>query len=54
MESTIARLNIERYKDLLKKETDESKRQRIVHLLAEEETKLLGEHDPKITIKKSA
>jgi hypothetical protein len=34
------RLNIEHYRRLLKTETDESKRQTIAKLLAEEETKL--------------
>lgn len=53
MDRTIARLNIERYKELLKRETDEPKRQRIMLLLAEEEANLRGDHDPK-TQKKSA
>ena len=53
MDSTIARLNIERYKELLKRETDEEKRQRITLLLAEEEAKLLGCHDPN-TLKRLA
>jgi hypothetical protein len=36
----IAELNIERYRELLKSETDASKRQTIAKLLAEEEAKL--------------
>jgi len=38
--STIARLNIEHYRRLLATEIDESKRQTVMHLLAEEEAKL--------------
>lgn len=53
MDRTIAHLNINRYKELLKRETDESKRQRIMLLLADEEAKLLDEHDP-TTLKRSA
>jgi len=37
---TIIELNIKHYRDLLKSETDASKRQTIERLLAEEETKL--------------
>lgn len=53
LDRTIARLNIERYKELLKKETEESKRQTIMRLLAEEETKLLSDPEP-TTRKRSA
>jgi hypothetical protein len=37
---TIVQLNIEHYRRLLETETDESKRQTIAKLLAEEEAKL--------------
>jgi len=37
---TIIELNIKHYRDLLKRETDASKRQNIERLLAEEEAKL--------------
>lgn len=47
MERTIARLNIEHYKHLLERETDEARRQTIIRLLAEEEAKLLGIADSK-------
>lgn len=40
MERTVARLNIEHFRRLLAEETDESKRQRLLRLLAEEEAKL--------------
>ncbi|HTV26895.1 MAG TPA: hypothetical protein VMF32_03860 [Xanthobacteraceae bacterium] len=40
MERTIARLNIEHYKQLLATETDDAKRQTLMRLLAEEEVKL--------------
>jgi hypothetical protein len=40
MDRTIARLNIEHYKRLLERETDDAKRQTIRLLLAEEEAKL--------------
>ena len=40
MDRTIARLNIEHYRRLLGKETDETKRKTIARLLAEEEAKL--------------
>ena len=38
----MAHLNIEHYRRLLAKETDESRRQMILRLLAEEEAKLAG------------
>jgi len=37
---TIVRLNIEHYRKLLARETDETKRQTIMRLLAEEQAKL--------------
>jgi hypothetical protein len=40
MDKTIARLNIEHYRKLIAKETDEMKRQVLERLLAEEEAKL--------------
>jgi hypothetical protein len=44
MDRTIARLNIEHFRRLLARETDESRRQVIMRLMAEEEAKLA---DPK-------
>ena len=48
MERTVARLNIEHYKQLLETEVDDVKRQTLTRLLAEEESKLakLAETDP--------
>jgi hypothetical protein len=40
VDRTVARLNIEHYRRLLAKETDEQRRQTIQRLLAEEEAKL--------------
>ena len=40
MDRTVARLNIEHFRNLLSKETDETKRRTILRLLAEEEAKL--------------
>jgi hypothetical protein len=40
MEKTVARLNIEHYRQLLATEIDEKKRQTLRRLLAEEEAKL--------------
>lgn len=40
MDRTVAHLNIEHYRRLLEKETDESRRQLLMRLLAEEEAKL--------------
>lgn len=40
MERTIARLNVEHYKQLLAAELDDEKRQTLKRLLAEEEAKL--------------
>lgn len=49
MEKTVARLNIEHYRHLLTTETDDTKRQTLIRLLAEEETKLrmLSETEPR-------
>lgn len=46
MDRTVARLNIEHFRRLLAKETDESRRQLLLRLLAEEEAKL-AEPTPK-------
>lgn len=46
MDRTVARLNIEHFRKLLAEETDESKRQSILRLLAEEEAKLASLADP--------
>jgi hypothetical protein len=40
VDKTVARLNIEHYRRLLEKETDERQRQMLLRLLAEEEAKL--------------
>ena len=40
MEKTVARLNIERFRRKLNDEADETTRQTLLHLLAEEEEKL--------------
>lgn len=40
MDRSIARLNIEHYRKLLATETDETRRQTLLRLLAEEEAKL--------------
>lgn len=40
MDRTVARLNVEHYRRLLARETDETRRQTIMRLLAEEEAKL--------------
>ena len=40
MDRSVARLNIEHYKRLLAAETDDARRQTLLRLLAEEETKL--------------
>jgi hypothetical protein len=48
MDKTIARLNIEHFREKLSKELDEPTRQTIIRLLAEEETKLAAlEGQPK-------
>ncbi len=46
MDRAVARLNIEHYRRLLATETDETKRQTIIRLLAEEEAKLAALDDP--------
>ncbi len=46
MDRAVARLNIEHYRRLLTTETDETKRQTIRCLLAEEEAKLAAMDDP--------
>jgi hypothetical protein len=40
MDKTIAQLNINHYRRLLEKETDEQRRQMLLRLLAEEEAKI--------------
>ena len=45
MDRTIAQLNIEHYRKLLAKETDEIKRATLVRLLGEEEAKLKAGDD---------
>ena len=40
MDRSVARLNVEHYRRLLANETDESRRQTLTRLLAEEEAKL--------------
>jgi hypothetical protein len=40
MDKTVARLNIEHFRKKLASETDETRRQQILRLLAEEEAKL--------------
>lgn len=46
MDRTVARLNIEHYRRLLAKEADETRRQTILRLLAEEEAKLTNTTPP--------
>ena len=46
MDKAIARLNIEHYRKLLANEIDETRRQQIVRLLAEEEAKLAALENP--------
>jgi hypothetical protein len=46
MERTVARLNIEHYRKLLANETDETRRQMLARLLAEEEAKLARLENP--------
>ena len=43
MDKTIARLNIEHFRKLLAAETNETTRQTLLRLLAEEEAKLAGD-----------
>jgi hypothetical protein len=46
MDRTVAHLNIEHYRKLLARETDESKRQTLLRLLEEEEAKLSAPDKP--------
>jgi hypothetical protein len=47
MDKFVAKANIEHYRRLLAKESDEAKRQLLARLLAEEEAKLTGlDHAP--------
>jgi hypothetical protein len=46
MDRTVAHYNIEHYRRLLAKETDESRRQMLLRLLAEDEAKLAGSTPP--------
>jgi hypothetical protein len=47
VDRTVARLNIEHYRRLLATETDESRRQTLQKLLAEEEAKLADPSAPR-------
>ncbi|HET7383787.1 MAG TPA: hypothetical protein VFJ59_14520 [Pseudolabrys sp.] len=49
MDKTVARLNIEHYRRLLVKETDEPRRQMLLRLLAEEEAKIADPRPQKET-----
>ena len=42
MDRTVAHLNIDHYRRLLEKETDEVRRQPLMRLLAEEEAKIVA------------
>lgn len=46
MDKSVAHLNIDHYRRLLEKETDEQRRQMLLRLLAEEEAKL-GDNAPR-------
>jgi hypothetical protein len=46
VDRTVARLNVEHYRKLLARETDESKRQTLLRLLDEEEAKLIVPSGP--------
>ncbi len=46
MDRTVAHLNIEHYKRLLARETDEKRRQTLLRLLAEEEAKVAQPKPP--------
>ena len=46
MDRSVARLNVEHYRRLLATETDESRRQTLMRLLAEEEAKLANPAPP--------
>ena len=47
MDRSVARLNIEHYKRLLERETDEARRRLLLRLLAEEEAKIAKSNLPK-------
>ena len=53
MDRSVARLNIEHYRRLLAKETDESRRRAILRLLTEEETKLASSAPMEIQLHRS-
>jgi hypothetical protein len=46
MDRTVAHLNVEHYRRLLEKETDEGRRQTLMRLLAEEEAKIADNTPP--------
>jgi hypothetical protein len=46
MDRTVAHLNVEHYRRLLAKETDEARRQTLMRLLAEEEAKIADNTPP--------
>ena len=46
MDRTVAHLNIEHYRKLLAQEMDETRRQTILRLLAEEEAKVASLNNP--------
>ena len=46
MDHSVAHLNIEHYKRLLERETDEARRQLLLRLLAEEEAKIVSSNPP--------
>jgi len=46
MDRTVAHLNVEHYRRLLEKETDEARRQTLMRLLAEEEAKIADNAPP--------
>ena len=46
MDRTVAHLNVEHYRLLLEKETDEARRQTLMRLLAEEEAKIADNAPP--------
>ena len=48
MDRRVAKLNIVHYKRLLESETDETRRQTLMRLLAEEEAKLADSRPPQL------
>jgi len=52
VDRTVARLNVEHYRQLLANETDEARRQTLLRLLAEEEAKLRDPPPPEKKKKK--